>query len=119
MSQYPRSIKRLIREQAMEAYERELARELARLDRDFSEWRDGRISSGELSFRIHQYEKGISRELFTKYNDGENDFNVAYAIVTGILDRPKVPEELIKALEKPMQYYMSLREAHQLRLPGE
>jgi DNA primase large subunit len=87
MNDYPMRIKRLIREFAAEAYEKELSRELARLDKSFSEWRDGKINSGELSHRIHQYETGASRELFKKYNEGENDFNVAYAIVTGILDR--------------------------------
>jgi hypothetical protein len=93
MSDYPKDIKRLLREFAIEAYEGELSRELARLDKSFLEWRDGKISSGELSHRIHQYEMGASRELFKKYNDGEDDFNVAYAIVTGILNREDVPEK--------------------------
>src|SRR5215207_1731610 len=119
MNDYPKRIKRLLREFAAEAYEKELSRELGRLGESFAEWRDGKIKNGELSDRIHQYETGVSRELFNKYNEGKNDFNVAYAIVTGILDRQDVPEELIAAIDKQLSFYESLKEAGELRLPGE
>jgi hypothetical protein len=119
MNDYPKSIKRLLREFAAEAYEKELSRELARLDASFAEWRDGKIHSGELSDRIHQYETGTSRELFNKYNEGKNDFNVAYAIVTGILDREEVPEELIEAIDKHLRFYQSRKDDGELRMPGE
>jgi hypothetical protein len=49
MQQYPKNIKRLLREYMVEAYERELHREMAKLNLDFEEWRDGTINSGELS----------------------------------------------------------------------
>jgi len=119
MNDYPKSIKRLLREFAAKAYEKELSRELARLDKSFSEWRDGKINSGELSHRIHQYETGASQELFKKYNEGKNDFNVAYAIVTGILIREDIPESLIEAIDKHMRFYESLKDAGELRFPGE
>lgn len=61
MHQYPKNIKRFLREYATEAYERELHRELTNLDHRFAEWRNGTISSGELRDRIHQYETGPSR----------------------------------------------------------
>jgi hypothetical protein len=51
-----------------QAYERELHRELARLDQSFDQWREGKISCGELSHRVHQYEAGASRELYKHYN---------------------------------------------------
>ena len=119
MNDYPKSIKRLLREFAAEAYEKELSRELARLEESFAEWRDEKINSGELSNRIHQYETGASRELFKKYNEGKNDFNVAYAIVTGILDQEDIPEELIEAIAKHMRFYESLKADGELRMPGE
>ena len=68
MQSYSKNIKRLLREFMVEAYERELHRELLKLDQSFAEWRDGQISSGELSSRVHQYEVGPSRELYKKYN---------------------------------------------------
>jgi hypothetical protein len=119
MNDYPKNIKRLLGEFATEAYEKELSQELARLDASFAEWRDGKINSGELSNRIHQYETGTSRQLFNKYNEGDNDFNVAYAIVTGNLNRDDVPKELIQAIDKHLRFYQSQKDDGELRIPGE
>ena len=119
MTEYSKHIKRLLRELAAEAFEKELARDLAKLEKDFEEWREGKINSGELSHRIHQYEVGPSRELYKKYNDGQNDFNIAYAIVTGMLAREEVPDELIEAIDKHISFYESLKDSGELRLPGE
>lgn len=118
MQNYPQKIKRLIREFASEAYERELYRELTNLDTSFLEWRDGVISSGELSHRIHQYETGPSRELYKQYNYGDADMNVAYAIVAGILDRDEIPTELVEALDHLMGFYQQMQERGELREPS-
>jgi hypothetical protein len=119
MGDYSKRIKRLLREYATEAYERELQRELAKLDMSFSEWRNGNIGSGEMSYRIHQYEKGPSRKLYKKYNHGKDAFNVAYAIVTGILERETIPPELISALEKEINFYQMLKATGDLKEPDE
>ena len=115
MPGYSKRIKRLLREHLAEAYERELQRELTKLDASFAEWRNGAISSGELSHRIHQYETGPSRELFKQYNDGPHDMSVAYAVVVGILDDEKVPAELLEAISRPILFYRSLQERNELR----
>jgi len=109
MSDYSKSIKRLLRELASDAYERELERELEKLESCFTEWRTGKIDSWELSHRIHLYETGASRDLYNKYNEGQNDFNVAYAIVTGILDEVDVPGRLIEAIQKHISFYESMK----------
>jgi len=119
MTEYSKHVKRLLRELAAEAYEKELSRELAKLEKSFDDWREGRINSGELSDRIHQYEVGPSRDLYKKYNDGQNDFNVAFAIVTGLLDREEVPEQLMEAIDNHVRFYESLKDSGELRLPGE
>jgi hypothetical protein len=118
MQQYPKNIKRLLREYMGEAYERELHRELVKLDLSFAEWRDGKISSGELSYQVHQYETGPSRELYKKYNDSPHDVNVAYAIVTGILKRDEIPSELLEVISNLLAFYQSLKEEGELREPG-
>jgi hypothetical protein len=60
-----------------------------------------------------------SREHFNKYNQGREDFNVAYAIVTGILDREDVPEDLIQAIDKHLSFYQSMKDDGELKMPGE
>jgi hypothetical protein len=119
MQQYPKNIKRLLREYMVEAYERELHREMVKLDQSFAEWRDGKISSGELSYRVHQYETGPSRELYKKYNYSYHDANVAYAIATDLLKRDEIPAELLDALSSLLAFYQSLKEKGELKEPGE
>ena len=117
MSEYPKRIKRQLRELAAEAYERELERELKKLDQSFEEWRQDTIGSGELSYRVHQYETGPSRELHKRYNSGRNDINVAYAIVVGILDEEEVPKEVMDAIARAMSFYQSLKDTNELQFP--
>jgi len=119
MKEYPKKIKKLIREFAAEAHERELHRELAKLDRRFTEWRDGKLGSGELSVDIHEYETGPSRELFKRYNYGLQDMMVAYAISAGILKREEIPAELLEALAGPLEYFEGLRKRGELKIPKE
>lgn len=117
MTDYPKPIKKLLREYLAEAYEAELQRELTKLDRSFAEWRAGKISSKELSYRVHQYETGPSRELYKRYNGIQPDMMVAYAIVVGILSEEEVPAELLEAIGRPLSFYRSLKEGDELRLP--
>jgi hypothetical protein len=119
MQDYPKKIKRLLREYMVEAYERELHRELVKLDQSFAEWRDGKIGSGELSHRVHQYEAGPSRKLYKKYNYSYHDANVAYAIATDILKRDEIPAELLEAISSLLAFYQSLKEKGELKEPGE
>ena len=110
LSLWPRKLEHRV----IEAYERDLHRELTELDQSFAEWRNGAISSGELSHRIHEYETGPSRELFKQYNYGPHDMSVAYAIVVGILDQDEVPTELFEAISGPIDFYRSLQERNEL-----
>ena len=117
MKDYPKKIKRLIREYMTEAYERELHRELTKLEVSFSQWQNDEIGSGELSYRLHQYEVGPSRELYKKYNYGQADMNVAYAIVAGIVKKDEVPPEMLEALEGPLSFFEGLEARGELRKP--
>ena len=119
MMEYSKKIKRLLREWAAKSYERELEREFTKLEHSFSDWRNGKISTLELRNCIHQAETQFLKELDKKYNHGMNDFNVAYAIVTDLLDQKEIPTELLDALEKQLSFYQSLKNAGDLRLPGE
>ena len=107
---YSTQVKKLLRKFWIEAYERELHRELSALDQSFSEWREGRIRSDELSRRIHRYETGPSRELYRTYNGGEQDLVVAAAIASGVLDREEVPDALLEALEAPLNFWASMQD---------
>jgi hypothetical protein len=119
MQEPSKKVKRLLREQAAIAHERELHRELAKLDGTFAEWRNGAISSEELTYRIHKYDTGPARELWKRYNSGPAEISVAYAIVVGILDRDEVPAELLEAISRQIDWFESQQERDELRAPDD
>lgn len=114
MHQYPKHIKRMIREYAAQAYEIELSRALGELEQQFALWRTGLISAGELNDRIHAFHQGPARELWSRYNARIDDMLVAQAIVTGLLPRETIPAELLEALQPSMNFY-----ARQLAAPEQ
>lgn len=108
-------IKRLIGTWMTEAYERELHRELGKLEESMAAWRRGDISSGEMSRRIHEWDTGPSRALYKQYNADHKDMSVAYAIVVGILDEEEVPVELLEAISGAVALFRSMKERDELR----
>lgn len=119
MKNYPKNIRRLLREYLTKAYGQELHRELGKLDLSFADQRDGKIDSGELNYRVHQYHAGPARELYKKYNDSFDDMNVAYAIVTGILNGDEILAELLEALSGLVVFYQLTKDQGDLKEPGE
>jgi hypothetical protein len=98
-------IKRLLREQATAAYEEELRRALLSLAASFHEWEQGRLTSEELSELIHQFHQGPAQDLFVKYDRGMLVWAVSHAIVSGVLNKAEVPEELLQHLSRAIEYH--------------
>ena|SRR5688572_19788519 len=118
MLEFSKAIKRQLREWMIEAYERELHRELTLVDQDFSQWREGQISSGELSYRVDQYNRGPSYRLSELYNDrGSLSYNVAYALVTGILNPDEVPQDVQEAIAPLIALYQKMKDEDDLYDP--
>jgi hypothetical protein len=103
--EYPKPIKRLIREYAARAYETELGQALGELEQQFAAWRNGQISAFELSDHIHTFHQGPARELWSRYNARIDDTLVAHASVTGLLPRESIPAELLEALQPILAFY--------------
>ena len=107
MEEVPKRIKRLIREQAAEAHEQELRRALVGLAEQFHLWESGQISSDSLNTQIHEFHDGPSRHIFNKYNQPTMRTGVAHAIASGILDRSKIPPELLEHLATAIEFFES------------
>jgi hypothetical protein len=105
MSEIPKRLKRLLRTCAGEAHEEELRRALEPLAEAFDRWKRGDIASSELSDLIHKFHQGPPRELFVKYNTNHLEAPVAHAIVTGVLDKNKIPLELLEHLTASIKFY--------------
>ena len=96
MQNFPSRIKKRIREYSMQAHENELKSALAELAPKFKAWEADEVSSGELSDLVYRWASGITKELFKKYNYGMIEMNVAYVIVTGILNRAAIDKEVLE-----------------------
>ena len=101
---YPKAVRRQLRELRAQAHENELAAELVKLAGKFDEWRSGRISAGELTDLIHAYHNGPARQLWSYYNAGDDDLLVASAFVTGVLKQSDVPEDVRQHIQGLIEF---------------
>ncbi len=101
----PTSIRRKLRELAGMAYERELSRELEKLGTDFDAWKEGKVNAFELSERIHRFHQGPARDLYVSARGIKPDVSVARAVAAGILTRDEVPDEVLAAVERLIDFF--------------
>lgn len=102
---HPKSIKKALHQLEDLAYERELHRELGKLDESFAEWRGGQIDSWELNDRIHKFHNGDSREIWKKYSYGAVEANIAWAIREGLVRREEVSTDVLDAIKNWLSFY--------------
>ena len=105
MGDIPKDIMRLLREQAAWAYAEELRLALLPLAGAFDEWKKGNVKSDKLCELIHEFHEGPSRELFARYSPKMFEPAVGYAIARGILNKNKIPSELLVHLKKWIDFY--------------
>lgn len=105
MERGPKNIRRLVREYAAIAHERELADALGRLGAEFARWERKELSSHDLSDAIHQFHQGPARDIWAKYNTNHLEPALGMAVATGILRKGEIPEELLEHLAGRVDYY--------------
>ena len=108
---FGRATRRVLRQLANTAWERELGAELTALASSFAEWRSGEIGPHELSDRIHAFHHGAARDLYGLYTRVHPPELVARAVGLGILSEDEVPANLRDALANGIQYYRRESEA--------
>jgi hypothetical protein len=100
MGNYPKHIKKELRQLADLLYERELNEALSRLDAFFAAWREEKISPFLLSKKIHEFHQGEARELYVKYVLSKfEDLLVARGMVSGQLKEGEVKPEVREAVQ--------------------
>jgi hypothetical protein len=96
MQDTPKRLKRLVREWAAVAHDRELAKALLQLRGQFDRWQRGEIGVTELNDQVHQFHQGASREIWKTYATNRLELAVGFAVATGILRREELPPELLQ-----------------------
>jgi hypothetical protein len=105
MENAPKQLKRLVREWAEIAHDRELRKALGELRVQFGRWERGEISSFELNEFVHQFHDRTSREIWKRYATNHLEPAVASAVVAGILRREELPVELLRHIAGLIEFH--------------
>ena len=105
MRDTPKRIKRLVREWAGVAHDRDLRKALGEVRVQFWRWERGDISSFELNEFVHQFHDGKSREIWKRYATNHLEPAVASAVAAGILRREELPTELLQHIAGLIEFY--------------
>lgn len=95
MPEVPKRIKRLVREWAGIAHERELRKALSDLRGQFDRWDRDEIDSFELNDLVHRFHQDAGREIWKRYATGHLEPAVASAVAAGVLRQEELPAELV------------------------
>src|SRR6266850_6263294 len=96
MHEVPKRIKRLVREWAGIAHERELRKALSELRGQFDRWDRSEIDSFELNDLVHRFHQDTGREIWKRYATGHFEPAVASAVAAGVLRNEELPAELVQ-----------------------
>jgi hypothetical protein len=94
-----KSEKRKLRELASLAHERELARELTGIEKEFGRWHRNEINAFGLLELIHIFHDGPARKLSSIYNSGVLEFVVGGAIARSILSEEEATPAIMELLK--------------------
>lgn len=111
MEQAPKQLKRLVREWARIAHDRELSKALLELHTHFDRWRRGEITAWDLNDLIHRFHDGAAREIWKAYATNRLEPAIACAVATRILQREELPPELVQHLARLIEFYEAERSA--------
>ena len=101
----PKAVKRLVREWAAIAHDRELGRALLELRTQFDRWERGEIAAADLNDLIHRFHQGASREIWKRYDTNHLEPAIGSAVAAGILRRDELPEELLRHVAGLIEFY--------------
>jgi hypothetical protein len=105
MQNTPKAIKRLVREWAGIAHDRDLRQALGELHIQFGRWERGEISSFELNDLVHQFHDGASREIWKRYATNHLEPAVASAVAAGVLRKEELPQGLLQSIAALIEFY--------------
>jgi hypothetical protein len=103
--QVPKQIKRLVREWAGIAHDRDLRKALSELRAQFDRWDRGEIDSFELNELVHRFHQDTAREVWKRYASIHLESAVASAVAAGVLRKEELPAELVQHIAGLIEFY--------------
>lgn len=105
MQEVPKRIRRLVREWAGIAHDRELRKTLSELRGQFDRWERGEIDSFELNELVHRFHQDTAREIWKRYATTHLEAAVASAVAAGVLRKEELPAELVQQIAGLVEFY--------------
>ena len=105
MSDVPKRIKRLVREWAGIAHDRDLRKALSELCAQFDRWDRAEINAFELNDLVHRFHQNTSREIWKRYATTRLEPAVASAVAAGVLRKEELPAELVQHITSLIAFY--------------
>ena len=105
MHDTPKQVRRLVREWAGIAHDRDLRKALGELRIQFGRWERGEISAFELNDFVHQFHDGSSRDIWKRYATNRLEPAVAAAVAAGVLRKEELPAELVQHIAGLIEFY--------------
>ena len=105
MSDVPKRIKRLVREWAGIAHDRDLRKALSELRAQFDRWDRAEINAFELNDLVHRFHQDTSREIWKRYATTHLEPAVASAVAAGVLRKEELPAELVQHIAGMIEFY--------------
>jgi hypothetical protein len=105
MQEVPKRIRRLVREWAGVAHDRDLRKALSELRAHFDRWDRSEIDSFELNELVHRFHQDIAQEIWKRYATTHLEPAVAAAIAAGVLRKEELPAELVQHIAGLIEFY--------------
>ena len=105
MQEVPKRLKRLVREWAGIAHDRDLRKALGELREQFERWGRGEIDSFELNERVHRFHQDTAKEIWKRYATTHLEAAVASAVAAGVLRKDELPAELVQHIAGLVEFY--------------
>ena len=105
MQDVPKRIKRLVREWAGIAHDRDLRNALSELGAQFARWDRGEIDSFELNELVHRFHRNTARDIWKRYATTHLEPAVASAVAAGVLRKEELPAELLQHIAGLIEFY--------------
>lgn len=105
MQEVPKRIKRLVREWAGIAHDRDLREALSELRVQFNRWDLGEIDSFELNELVHRFHQDTARDIWKRYATTHPEPAIALAVAAGVLRKEELPAELVQHIAGLIELY--------------
>src|SRR5262245_37277906 len=105
MREVPKQLKRLVREWAGIAHDRDLRQALSELRVQFDRWDHGEIDAFELNELVHRFHQVTAREIWKRYATTHLEPAVASAVAAGVLRKEELPAELVRHIAGLIEFY--------------